>query len=379
MHNSIRVAFLAHALFSGGAKQVGRNLLNNINTISKETNIDALYVVPHNSGYERIVAGEKAYHYRRFPGLTNHVARFLYDNLYLKMICNRCKPQAVVGLGNHVIRCKHAKHFVLLHQPRYWYNTNHYGNVSFKESCIISMQKSMFKSQLIYIDCIFAQTQTALKRIKDQYKYKGPAIIIPNVPTEILTTSSNMDGCVAKLMSSRRIKILCLSEYYPHKNIDVLIDVAKYHQNVDTPIQLITTVSPNSKQARKYLKKCETIDKHYLVNVGRIPYDAIAQIYERVDALILPTLLESFSGTYVEAMQYQKPIVTSDYDFAHDVCGDAAEYFDPHSVASICSAIQRALIRKDELVSKGTLRLKQMNATWESNARLMIDTIKSHL
>ena len=30
----------------------------------------------------------------------------------------------------------------------------------------------------------------------------------------------------------------------------------------------------------------------------------------------MPTLLESFSGTYVESMYFEKPILTSDLDFA---------------------------------------------------------------
>ena len=51
--------------------------------------------------------------------------------------------------------------------------------------------------------------------------------------------------------------------------------------------------------------------------------------------MILPTLLESFSATYIEAMFHGKTILTSDLDFARDVCGEAAFYFDPLNPQSI--------------------------------------------
>jgi glycosyltransferase involved in cell wall biosynthesis len=78
-------------------------------------------------------------------------------------------------------------------------------------------------------------------------------------------------------------------------------------------------------------------------------------------------LLESFSGTYLEAMHFERPILTSDLDFAHDICGDAAEFFDPWQPASIKDAIVR--LREDEasrkdLVAQGQVRLRQTFHSW---------------
>jgi hypothetical protein len=42
--------------------------------------------------------------------------------------------------------------------------------------------------------------------------------------------------------------------------------------------------------------------------------------YKATQALLLPTLLESFSGTYIEAMHFERPIFTSNLDFAKEVC-----------------------------------------------------------
>ncbi len=65
----------------------------------------------------------------------------------------------------------------------------------------------------------------------------------------------------------------------------------------------------------------------------------MAEYYLACNALLLPTLLESFSGTYLEAMHFGRPILTSNLDFARDVCDDAALYFDPWDPVAIKDAI----------------------------------------
>jgi glycosyltransferase involved in cell wall biosynthesis len=84
--------------------------------------------------------------------------------------------------------------------------------------------------------------------------------------------------------------------------------------------------------------------------------------------MLFPTLLESFSGTYIEAMHFGLPIITSDLDFAHTVCGDAAIYCDPLSIKSIRDAILRlkkSPVLCDELVEKGYKRLKKIGQSWD--------------
>jgi glycosyltransferase involved in cell wall biosynthesis len=83
-----------------------------------------------------------------------------------------------------------------------------------------------------------------------------------------------------------------------------------------------------------------------IVNLGYIELSVIPAYFGHCHALLFPTLLESFSTTYLEAMHCGLPILTSDLDFAHEVCGPAALYFDPWSPDSIAEAIIR--LRSDE-------------------------------
>jgi len=101
--------------------------------------------------------------------------------------------------------------------------------------------------------------------------------------------------------------------------------------------------------------------------------------------LLLPTLLESFSATYVEAMSFDCPILTSDLDFARGVCGDAAVYFDPWNPESIKNAIVK--LKEDDEVrrdfpARARRQLERISKTWDDIAvdldRELVAMVEGH-
>jgi glycosyltransferase involved in cell wall biosynthesis len=79
-------------------------------------------------------------------------------------------------------------------------------------------------------------------------------------------------------------------------------------------------------------------------------------------------------------MRFGAPILTSDLDFAREVCGEAAEYFDPWSPRSIAEAIGRVLSdpgRAEALVSRGRERLKRFPTSWDAVARETIRGVEA--
>ena len=61
----------------------------------------------------------------------------------------------------------------------------------------------------------------------------------------------------------------------------------------------------------------------------KVPLSKLPELYRNSDICFIPSVLETFSATYVEAMATGRPIVASDLDFAHAVCQESAVYFDP--------------------------------------------------
>lgn len=79
----------------------------------------------------------------------------------------------------------------------------------------------------------------------------------------------------------------------------------------------------------------------WLKNVGLLDRQGIAREYAAADALIFPSLTESFGLPLVEAMSLGLPILAADRPYARWLCEDNALYFDPHSPQSAWQAISR--------------------------------------
>jgi glycosyltransferase involved in cell wall biosynthesis len=80
------------------------------------------------------------------------------------------------------------------------------------------------------------------------------------------------------------------------------------------------------------------VEKH-IHNVGAIPVAEAPRLYKSCQLCFIPTVLETFSATYVEAMAMHVPIVASDFGFARDTCGTAARYFRPNHVRDAADKI----------------------------------------
>ena len=119
--------------------------------------------------------------------------------------------------------------------------------------------------------------------------------------------------------------------------------------------------------------------KKYVLFLGKVDITNCPGLYAYCDFLFLPTLLESFSASYCEAMKMKKPIITSDLNFARGICDDSAVYFDPISAKSIGDSIYN--LSKDhatqkKLITNGTKRLKSFS-NYNQRASKYLNIIKN--
>jgi glycosyltransferase involved in cell wall biosynthesis len=116
----------------------------------------------------------------------------------------------------------------------------------------------------------------------------------------------------------------------------------------------------------------------HIINIGRIPREELASMYSASDALILPTLLESYSLAYVEAMYHGLTVFTSDRPFAREVCGDSAYYFDPLDAENIVDTLMTYFSEPAPPVGgKGSVKLKGIpRYSWQSITRMYIKRLE---
>jgi glycosyltransferase involved in cell wall biosynthesis len=132
---------------------------------------------------------------------------------------------------------------------------------------------------------------------------------------------------------------------HPHKNHEILPETFRILRDtygIDDVAIFVTVEPADSFNARNFLLAVDALGlNRQIVNLGRLDQPEVATVYRYSHGLLMPTLLESFSLTYLDAMQFGVPILTSDYYFAREVCADAAWYFDPLDPNAIASVIAR--------------------------------------
>src|SRR5438094_851068 len=123
----------------------------------------------------------------------------------------------------------------------------------------------------------------------------------------------------------------------------------------------------------KGLRHCSSM----VTNLGPLAKEQVERWFDQTDALFLPTLLESFSLTYLEAAARRRPIVTSDRDFARHACGDAGYYVDPENPGDICDRLREVTAHLNE----GTVRIPdvprdgQTGTSWNDVAARILSVL----
>ena len=175
--------------------------------------------------------------------------------------------------------------------------------------------------------------------------------------------SGDTDKGFLKLPSKKEgaFRLVLISHNYAHKNLKIIREVVPYLSEYN--VEFVLTIDDASYQNLFYDMK------NAVVNLGTVNQSNCPSIYEQSDALFFPTLLETFSASYPEAMKMEIPILTSNYSFAKDICGDAALFFDPLNAKDIACKIKMLIDNKSlrtDLVNKG---IKQLKAFETSRSR----------
>ena len=100
---------------------------------------------------------------------------------------------------------------------------------------------------------------------------------------------------------------------------------------------------------------------------GRVAADELVALYRTAGALVFPSLYEGFGLPPLEAMACGCPVAVSHATSLPEVCGDAAEYFDPLSPEDMARAIVEVLDRPGDYTVRGLERARGFS--WDACAR----------
>jgi glycosyltransferase involved in cell wall biosynthesis len=340
---------------SGGGKTIFDNYLLCLTEGSRD-GFDDYYVITPNASFYRSWNSDRIH---VLPISTGYQKAFMLPLFYackLGRIIRANKIDAILNFGDIVLPVNIPQVYFFD-----WSYLVYPESVAWQKMDINSYVQRRVKYHLIrftlkYAAIVVAQTPTMVKRLKELYGLK--TVILVRSPVTISSMKKTVDRDFG--FPEKRKMLLCLANYAPHKNLEILAPLARLMKQRRDEFTIVTTLDTGrNKDARNLSAAVETENLNdYILNVGHVDPLHIPALFEQCHALLLPTLLESYGLPFVEAMFNKRTIITSDFDFTRDVCGDAAYYFNPLDVETIYQAIRTAFADESARLQKIDLGFK---------------------
>ncbi|MEO6833271.1 MAG: hypothetical protein ABI378_12100 [Chitinophagaceae bacterium] len=337
----------ASNLRHGGGRTVALQL---ISALAEQRPKDTLYVLaPKSIGYERLTNHSNiillllpnSYHY-------SWATKLWYMHQVFPKWCKLYKIDKVVSLGNAAFPSKRRPQLLYIQLPILAYHeSSAWKTMPFKAFIRNSLMDTYVALHMKYASAYAMQTEVMRTRIIERFKLDPERVyLLPNAPLE-----PEIDKISPLPLPLKPLRLLFLSHYYPHKSFEMLPDLAKILKERNLPVQITLTLSeresPAAATVLQALRGCENI-----VNIGPVALKDVGEVVSSHHGIFLPSLMESFSGAYAEALLHRRLIFTSHYDFATVLLGDAAFYFDPLKPEHIASVFEEALNDKKLISNK---------------------------
>ena len=156
--------------------------------------------------------------------------------------------------------------------------------------------------------------------------------------------NSPLNSAVSKLLDRPGVKLLYPTHGAFHKGFpDLLRLLQELRRHFD--YTLFTTIGEESPALLAFVKHQLKFAglQHNVVFTGQVPQSEMGGLYRRCDLMIYPSLLESFGYSMVEAMGHELPIVAADTPVNREICGTAAQYYDPNDPTAGANAVLSVL------------------------------------
>ncbi len=374
----MRFVIEALGLKTAGGQGLGLNFLSRLRQFDQHQFVLFLPLQPQ---YAHLSAPNVRCIY--YAGPWNLFSRYRALHRILPRICAQHRSDALLCLGNfapHRAPCPTA---VLIQNAYLVYEepiARQRMTVREKLICAygrINLQRLPNQVQIV------VQTPVMRERLLSRRPLNPERITIIPAPSALSESSADSVAIPPPQLpeGTRPFKFLCQARNNAHKNLEILPEALKKLSALTSrPFRCLITISASQHPgARKMLGLIgKQSVRHVLVNLGQVSRHAIAAVFQSADALILPTLLESYGCVYSEAMRFGIPILTSDRDFGRYLCRDAALYFDPldaESVASKMAAVMSSSDLRLRLVREGCRILSEL-PNWDEIAAQFVAVLE---
>ena len=170
---------------------------------------------------------------------------------------------------------------------------------------------------------------------------------------------------------------LAVSSLDPRKNFNRLIEAFQDISDCELYIVGSSHRVFGVEQGDESAKSVQSVVRY----LGRVSDEELVRLYNQAVCFIFPSLYEGFGLPPIEAMSCGCPVLVSDIPVLHEVCGDAATYFDPYNPYAIRKAIQQFLTTHGDRSRGSSEQLTgpvpmSRRFSWAASAKAIISLLK---
>ncbi len=198
---------------------------------------------------------------------------------------------------------------------------------------------------------VITVSEFSKKKIEQQYHMGHDEVLVTPIPPEKpqLLPKSEIDKQLETLGITKPF-MLFLSTIEPRKNLVSLIDAYAQLPSALRKQYSLVVAGRTGWNCQAEIDKISQARTEGLdvVHLGYITDEARAALYQSATIYVSPSSYEGFGMPILEAMSYGCPCAISDIAVFHEVAGEAARYFDPTSIPSICKVLS-SILENDKL------------------------------
>jgi len=199
----------------------------------------------------------------------------------------------------------------------------------------------------------------------------------PIAPEKITVTPEAVEDHTGDKKQPRAIKedyLLYVGAVYPHKNVEVLAKGYERLLKIKPDLKLVI-IGKQDYWRDKLMSAYPAISFP-----GYLPYQKLVGYYQHASLFVFPSLSEGFGLPPLEAMAFGAPVLSSNRTAIPEACGEAAEYFDPHSPKDLAEKAEALLDnpeRRTEMTRLGKAQVKKFS--WGKMAQQTLEVYKDSL
>jgi hypothetical protein len=340
-----------------GATQLVQSLLPALERLERYE-LRELYLPARGALASYAAAGKSTLVVRRKRYLPNAISRILECTFFAR----RYEGEgALLVLGDIPLRCK-GRQTVFVQTPLLTGSAHSNRNIG---AIKYSIARGLFRRNADFAAAFIVQTDAMRRALADTYPEIAARIhVIGQPPPEWLLSAGLKRSAAVAHEGEPGLRLFYPAASYPHKNHRLLSRVGSGESQAWPVASLTLTIEEKLHPSPK---------TRWIRCVGRLKADEVLRAYGTADGMLFLSLSESFGFPLMEAMWVGLPIICPDLAYARALCGDAALYFDPHSISSL----QAAVLELDRRLRAGWWpdwreRLKAIPESWSAVAAAML-------